>query len=111
MPTLSAGLSLALVPSIPQALDDPISWRAVALGVLAAVILAWGMQSRWRAPFLFGGVVLALVVIRELWPTASGLPRWVLIAVAGTLLMGIGLTWEKWIAEGRAALVRLSHMR
>jgi len=38
-------------------------------------------------------------------------PRWVLIATAGTLLMSMGITWERRIQEARAVVGYVRRLR
>lgn len=108
---LGPGLTLALLPSLPQALDDPTSLRALLLGVAAAVAVAAGVVLRWNAPLLAGAGVLALVVLWNVGPEVVALQRWILIAIAGSVLLFVGATWEKRVADGRAVLVRIAALR
>lgn len=108
---LGPGLTLALLPSLPQALDDPTSLRTLLLGVAAAVAVAAGVVLRWNAPLLAGAGVLALVVLWNVGPEVVALQRWVLIAIAGSVLLFVGATWEKRVADGRAVLVRIASLR
>ena len=108
---LGAGLTLALLPSLPQALADPLSWRALALAVVAVVALGLGVWRHWKAPFVAGAVVLGLLVVVELGPLALALPRWILIGLAGLVLLIGGITWEDRARNGRAAARFVRSMR
>ncbi len=108
---LTPGLSLALLPSIPQALEDPTGKRALYLGVAAAVALAAGIWRKWQMPFVFGSVVLALLVVWNVGPLANGLPRWILIAAAGIVLVGSGITWENRVRNARSAAQYIKNLR
>lgn len=108
---LTPGLVLALLPSLPQALDEPTSLRAALLALVAAAVLGAGVVLRWGAPVIAGAAVLLLLVLANVGPTALGLPRWILIAVAGLVLLLVGTTWEKRVAEGRALVARLGALR
>ncbi|MGJ9412506.1 SCO7613 C-terminal domain-containing membrane protein [Aeromicrobium sp. CF4.19] len=108
---LGPGLLLVLAPSLPQALADPASLRALALGLGAFAVLVVGVLRRWKAPFLLGALVLGLVVLVNLGPLAWGLPRWVLIAAAGAIMLGAGVTWEKRVRDGRAVVHWVGTMR
>ncbi|SKB02901.1 SCO7613 C-terminal domain-containing membrane protein [Aeromicrobium choanae] len=108
---LAPGLLLTFLPSLPQALEDPTSLRALLLGLVAAASLATGLVLRWGAPVIAGAAVLLVLVLANVGPTALGLQRWILIAIAGLILLVVGTTWEKRVAEGRALLVRIAALR
>lgn len=111
MVTMGPGLLLSLAPSLPQAVDDPTSLRGLLLGVGALLVMVAGIQRRWQAPFVGGAVVVAVVLVANLGPYAWGLPRWVLIAVAGAAMLGAGVTWEQRVRDGRAAVRWVGGMR
>ena len=99
---LTPGLSLALVPSLLWVLDDPTGPRALLLGLGCLALVLAGARLRWTAPILLGATVGALVVLRLAAPyLGDSVPRWVLIGGAGALLIGVGATWERRIAEAR----------
>jgi hypothetical protein len=100
--TQGAGLALALVPSLLQALAEPLALRAVLLGTGCVVLIGVGVNRRWAAPLLAGGGTLALLVLRQM-TIAQVLPQWALIASAGVLLTFLGLTWEQRLADVRTA--------
>jgi len=108
---LGAGVTLALVPSLPQALGDPASLRALLLGLVALGLLAAGLKRGWQAPFVGGSVVVLLLVLANIGPWTLGLPRWVLIASIGIVALAIGATWENRARQGRAAVAYVSAMR
>ncbi len=108
---LGSGLLLALLPSLPLALDEPTELRALLLGVGAFVALATGAAKKWKAPFVIGAVILLLLVLVNVGPLALALPRWVLIASAGALLLGAGVTWEDRVRDGRAVATYVASMR
>ena len=108
---LLPGVALALLPSLPQALDEPTGLRALLLGVGAAVALAVGTWRRWQVPFVAGALVLALLVLVNVGPPALALPRWVLIASAGALLLAAGITWDDRVRDGRAVIRYVGSMR
>lgn len=108
---LAPGLTLALLPSLPQALDDPTGRRALLLALVAAAVLAAGVVLRWGAPVIAGSAILLLLVLANVGPSALGLQRWILIAAAGLVLLVVGTTWEKRVAEGRALVARIAALR
>lgn len=111
MRALSAGTTLALLPSLPQALSEPTSVRALLLGLAAAAFLFLGARLRWKVPFLGGVITLLLLVIANVGPWALAVPRWSLIAVLGTVAIAIGATWERRVRDGRAAVGYIGHLR
>jgi hypothetical protein len=109
--TLLPGLALATVPSLLWVLVDPVSTRAVVLGLSCLAMLLAGTVLRWTAPVLVGWAVGGLLVLRELWPYAEETPQWVLIGTAGTLLIGVGITWEARLRDLRQAAGYLGRLR
>ena len=103
---LAAGLSLALVPSLLWVLwEEPVTLRSLLLGAGCLLLLVGGVRIRWTAPVVFAATVGALVVLRHAAPFIDqAVPRWVLIATAGALLIGLGITWERRIQEARLAV-------
>ncbi len=71
---LGSGLALALTPSLLLALDEPLTLRALLLGVAAVAVLLAGVRLRWAAPVAAGGGTAALLALRG-WRRGSGLGR------------------------------------
>lgn len=108
---LLPGVALAMLPSLPQALDEPTGLRALLLGIGAAVALGIGTWRRWKVPFIAGAVVLALLVLVNVGPLTLALPRWMLIASVGAVLLAAGITWEDRVRDGRAVVRYVASMR
>ncbi|OUZ08351.1 hypothetical protein BHE97_14135 [Aeromicrobium sp. PE09-221] len=108
---LGVGLAVAFLPSLPQAVADPTSLRAWLLGAAAVVAIGIGWWRSWRAPFVVGAVVLAVLVVVNLWPVAMAVQRWILFGILGLVLLAIGITWESRVRQGRAVLRALSALR
>jgi hypothetical protein len=100
---LGPGLVLATVPSLLWVLVEPVSVRAALLGAGCLTLVLIGARLRWSAPLLVGSAVGGLLVLRELAPYAVGVPQWVLIGIAGTLLTVVGITWEHRMRDLRYA--------
>jgi hypothetical protein len=111
MTALAPGLALATVPSLLWVLADPLSLRAILLGLACLVLLIGGSAVRWTAPVLVGWGVGGLLVLRELGPYAAETPQWVLIGAAGTVLIGVGVTWEARLRDLRQAASYLDRLR
>ena len=111
MPALLAGLSLATVPTLLWALVDPLSPRAVVIGLVCLVLLLGGSALRWTAPVLVGWLGGAALVLRELAPYAERTPQWVIIGAAGVVLIASGITWEARVRDLRQAAAYLGRLR
>ena len=108
---LVPGLALALLPSLPQALNTPGSLRTLLLGLGALLVLAVGARWHWKAPFVAGAVIVGVLAIANFGPYAFVIPRWVLIAGTGALLLGAGITWEDRVRDGRVVARYVVSMR
>lgn len=95
VPAYGPGLSALLVPSLLAALGDDRLARPMLLGLVALAVLLVGVRTRLRAPLAFGGAVLAVDALHLLMPYAATLPRWLPLALAGALLVGLGATYEQ----------------
>lgn len=91
---LGSGLTLALLPSLLLALDEPVTVRGAVIAAAGLVVLAIGVQQRLAAPFLAGALTTGLLALRHLWPVAEALPRWISLGAVGLVLLVVGLTWE-----------------
>ena len=108
---LLPGVATAMLPSLPLALDEPTSLRALLLGIGAALALTVGTWRRWQVPFVAGALVLAALTVANLGPVALAVPRWTLLAAAGLVLGAAGITWEDRVRDGRAAIRYVGSMR
>jgi hypothetical protein len=111
MAALAPGLVLGTVPSLMWVLEDPVTVRAALLGVACLVLLLAGVQLRWNAPVVVGAVVGGLVVLRELAPYAAQTPPWVVIGLAGAVLITAGVTWEARMRDLQQASAYLGRLR
>ncbi len=99
---LSPALGLALVPSLLWSLEDPTGLRPLLLGLACAGLVLFGVARRWTAPLVLGATVGGLLVLRLAAPyVGDAVPRWVLIGLAGALLLAVGATWEHRLADMR----------
>jgi hypothetical protein len=92
---LGAALGLGVGASLLVALQEPTSWRALAVGVVGLLLVGVGVRLTWGAPLLVGGVTVALLALVNIAPYAAGLPRWVLFGGAGVALLLLGVTWDR----------------
>ena len=91
---LGSGLTLALLPSLLLALDEPVSVRGALIGAAGVLVLAAGMQQRLAAPFLLGALTTGILAVRHLEPVADAVPRWISLGGVGLVLLIVGVTWE-----------------
>ena len=105
-----AGLTLALLPSLLMSFDDASPFRGLMLLLASAAVVLVGSQQRLRAPLVIGGAVLVLDALHLLGPYAAALPRWLVLAVAGALLVGVGATYEQRMRDARALRQRYENL-
>jgi hypothetical protein len=91
---LSSGLTLALVPSLLLALDEPVSVRGAVVGAAGLLVLAVGIVQHWSAPLAAGAATTGVLALRHLGPVADALPRWISLGSVGLALLLVGVTWE-----------------
>ncbi|MEU4216165.1 hypothetical protein AB0F10_12440, partial [Actinoplanes sp. NPDC026623] len=109
--TYGPALAAALLPTLASVLageGEPL--RRLLLGLGALAVLLAGAHARLRAPVVAGGGVLAVVALHEAVLAWDLLPRWIPLAVAGLLLVGLAMTLERRrrdVARVRAALTRM----
>jgi len=83
-------------------LAEPVTARAVWLGAGCLALVLAGVRLRWSGPLLVGAAAGGLEVVREA-TYATVVPQWVLIALVGTVLTVIGVTWEQRLRDLRLA--------
>lgn len=110
VPALAPGLTLALVPSFFVALVEPVSLRALLLGVACLVVVVAGVGLRWSAPLVVGAVLGAPLALREVTHAVT-LPQWLVIGLIGVVLTVVGVTWERSLSEVRQATGFLRRLR
>jgi hypothetical protein len=108
---LSSGLTLALLPSLLLALDDPVSLRGALVAAGGLVALLVGAARLWTAPFVAGALTTGVLAVRHLGPVFDGLPRWISLGSVGLLLLLVGITWEQRRSDVAAAGRYLTSLR
>jgi hypothetical protein len=103
--------AIALVPSGLLAVADPEPARLLAVVAVAAVLTVVGAVAHRQAPFVLGAAVLGSVVVARLAPYAPLVPRWVVLAAAGLLLLTVGATYERRRQQAREAVAWVAQMR
>ncbi|MFE3998812.1 SCO7613 C-terminal domain-containing membrane protein [Nocardioides sp. YIM B13467] len=110
LPVLGPGVFLALIPSVPAALQDPVSMRTAVLGIACLVFILGGAWLRWAAP-LVGGALVASVLALAQMPSAQALQQWWVLGAAGLLLLFLGITWEARLHDLRRATAYVRGLR
>ncbi|MGV8978643.1 MAG: SCO7613 C-terminal domain-containing membrane protein [Cellulomonas sp.] len=112
---LGPGLALLLVVPLATGWADPTAWRLLLVLVGAVTAVLAGAVRRWQAPFTIGGAVLIVLALVQLSPAAAGALRvvewWMLLAVGGAVLLGLGLTYERRLREAKEAVRFIVAMR
>jgi hypothetical protein len=106
----AAGLSLAFLPSVVKSLDDASPFRALMVLLAAAAVVMVGAQQRLRAPLVVGTAAVAVEAVHLLAPYAAALPRWLVLAAAGALLVGVGATYEQRLRDVHRLRDRFHHL-
>lgn len=109
------GLILGLTPTLVQALPDPGLVRPTLVGLAALAVLIAGIRARLQAPLATGAAVLAVDAVAQLSPALAAaydsVPRWTLIALAGALLLALGVTYERRIRDLRTLGRKFGELR
>ena len=102
MTALAPGLGLALLPTLLWTLTEPAGLRALLLGLGCLLLVLAGSRLGWTAPVALGSVTGAVLVVWLAAPyVGAAVPRWVLIGLAGALLVTVGATWERRLVDAR----------
>jgi hypothetical protein len=107
-PALLAGFgpSLAVVLAVP---GEPL--RRLALGLAGVAVVIAGSVRRRQAPVVVGGAVLVLLALHEAVLLWDLLPRWIPLGVAGLVLVGLAVTYERRRRDLRRLRTAVSGMR
>lgn len=108
---LASGLTLALLPSLLLALDEPVSLRGALVAAGGVAALAVGVARLWAAPFAAGAITTGVLAVRHLGPVVEGLPRWISLGSVGLVLLLVGVTWEQRRRDVTAASRYLAALR
>lgn len=104
---LAPGLLLAVVVPVATGWWEPTMWRLVLVLVGATAAVVVGAVRRWQAPFVLGAAALAVVAVVQASPAAVAAMQvvewWVVLALGGAVLLGLGLTYERRLREAREA--------
>jgi hypothetical protein len=116
-PALGIGLAVLLLPALVADFTDPHPplWRIVALGVVSATVVLVGATRRLQAPLLFGGVVLLIHALAQLWPWITQLYEavwwWLWLGIAGVVLVALAATYERQLRLARGVVRSIAALR
>ena len=115
-PWLAPGILVLLVPSL-LAIDgagQPL-WRAVALGVVAALVFVLALLRRLQAPFVLGGAVLLVHLLVQSWPLLEQVGRavewWIWLGLAGIAVVLLAARYERRVQNVRTVARRIADLR
>ncbi len=91
-PALAAGLLPSLAPVLT---GDGALLRRALVGLAALAVVLVGAHLRLQAPVLVGGGVLLVLAMHELAPVVLALPTWLPLTLAGLLVLGFAVTYER----------------
>jgi hypothetical protein len=94
-------LTVGLVPSLLRSFGDEDPTRGLLLLVACVAVVLVGGATRQQAPLALGAAVGALDALWLVAPYANELPRWVLLAGLGLLLVVLGATYEARLRDVR----------
>jgi hypothetical protein len=101
--TYGAAIAVALGPSLAVAVADDVVTRAVMLAAAGAALCWLGAAHRLQAPLVLGAAAILVVAVDTLGPVAADAPRWVSIGIAGAVLVWLGATADRRLAQLRRA--------
>jgi hypothetical protein len=88
-------IAIAGFPTLALAVGNDDVTRAVVVGVASAVLVLVGSRARLQAPLVLGAGALVVLGIDTLAPAAARLPRWLVLATVGAVLLWVGATVEQ----------------
>jgi hypothetical protein len=88
-------IAIAGFPTLALAVGNDDVTRAVLVGIGSAVMVLAGSRARLQAPLVLGAGALVVLGIDTLAPAAARLPRWLVLATIGAVLLWVGATVEQ----------------
>jgi hypothetical protein len=114
-PALGPGLAVLLLPPLVADFTDPVLWRLIGLGVVAALAVVIGAVRRLQAPLLLGGAVLLVHAVAQLWPWITWLYEavwwWLWLGIAGVILVALAATYERQLRLARGVVRSIGDLR
>ena len=109
---LGAGLGLLLTPTVAMVLDDPDDLgRLAAVIVVGSALAVAGRVWRLQAPLVSGVAALIAVALTQYDVVTAVVPRWLLLAAGGSLLLWLSISYERQLQRLAAVRAGLAGMR
>lgn len=108
---LAPGIFIGTFGSWVISLSQPVSLRALIVGIVLLVMLVIALYFKLQAPLVLSVCAGIGLVVAQLVPYAGSVPQWVVLAIAGILLLGIGVRWEHVLVSGKKTWSSLNSMR
>ncbi len=96
------GAATIMLPSFAQSIDAGWRYQWILL-IEAIVFLAAGIIMRRRGILSTGALFLVLVAGRLLFDAINAMPNWIVVALSGIALLGVGMgillgrdQWDRW---------------
>lgn len=99
--TIGPGLLIAFAPSLMLGLSERGWVRPVVLAGAAVAAVSVGAASKLQAPLAIGSTVIVILGVDAIAPALGEVPRWASIGGAGVILLWLGATAEKRVADVR----------
>ena len=93
--TLGPAIALALGPTLGSRWRTTISSGRSLSRIAAFVLVLVGARRKLQAPLVLGAAALLVLAIDTLGPAAARLPRWVVLAIPGVILLWVGANFER----------------
>jgi len=103
-------LALFLGPTLVLAIARNDDTRAIAVGLASLAVVLIGARQRLQAPIVLGSLTLVVIGLDKLGPTAVHLPRWIMLAGAGSVLLWVGSTFERRRDNAQRAVRRFERL-
>jgi hypothetical protein len=94
-------ITTVLGPSTALAVVQGGALRPVTVTAAGLLVVILGARSRLQAPLVLGGCALVALAVDILGPVAVRVPRWTALGAAGLVLLWLGSTAERRLAEAR----------
>ncbi|CAM3624701.1 hypothetical protein NOMA109596_04055 [Nocardioides marinus] len=99
--TMGPALSIALTPTLVLAVGTDDLPRLALVLVAGIACLVVGAGRGLRAPLLAGAATLGVVALMQGSPYLAYVPTWLLLGLAGAVLLTLGVAWESALNAGR----------
>lgn len=111
-PVLGSGLGLLVAPTVVQLVDETDDlWRLVAVVALGSLLAGYGRAARLQSPLVVGVGALTVAAATQIDVVTDVVPRWMVLATAGALLLWMSVRYERHRSRLSAARRTLEAMR